>query len=658
MPRSLVLGNGNMLIAFDRRAQVADFYFPHVGLENHTHGACVHKIGVWVDGSFSWFQDPQWDISTHYEEETLASTIVASHPGLQVQITFNDVVYNEKNIFIREVTVKNLARRTRTFKIFFNQQFRIYESSIGNTAYYDPAHESVIHYKGRRVFLISGRNGDKNFDDYSVGSFGIEGKEGTFKDAEDGYLSKNPIEHGPVDSVIGFTLTVTGTKSATFHYFVAVAETLKEVLVLHEYVQRKTAPHLIETTKDFWHAWVNKINFTFHGLPKEVVRLFKTSLIIIRTHIDANGGILASGDSDMLQYGRDTYCYMWHRDAAFTAIALDKAGYSDITRRFFEFCNEVVSDDGYFFHKYSMDKSLGSSWHPWILNNKPQLPIQEDETALTLYAFWKHYEASRDLEFVESVYNSLIKKMADFLCSFRDQETHLPLPTYDLWEQKSGTSTFTCASVYAALLSASRFAKLLGKEKHEEAYRECAEEVKDATLTYLFNDKDGSFYKLLRTEDGALSYDSTIDMSSFFGVFRFNILDLNDSRLIRFAKLVEERLSNKTSFTGVARYEGDDYYRIDPNTPGNPWFITTLWLAQYLVACSKNEKDLEVVKKYLMWAVEHALPSGIFSEQINPHTGEQISAAPLTWSHAAFVLTVIKYMEKLEELGVAKMIKE
>ena len=66
-------------------------------------------------------------------------------------------------------------------------------------------------------------------------------------------------------------------------------------------------------------------------------------------------------------------------------------------------------------HEYRPDKSLGSSWHPWVHGNKAQFPIQEDETALVIYALWKHYEFSRDIEFIESVYNKLIKKMSIFL---------------------------------------------------------------------------------------------------------------------------------------------------------------------------------------------------------------------------------------------------
>src|SRR3989344_4069894 len=102
-------------------------------------------------------------------------------------------------------------------------------------------------------------------------------------------------------------------------------------------------------------------------------------------------------------------------------------------------------------HKYRPDKSLGSSWHPWVRDGQKQFPIQEDETALVIYALWEHYQLSRDLEFIESIYNSLIKKATDFMVSYLDEKTGLPRASYDIWEQKYGISTFTASSVYGAL---------------------------------------------------------------------------------------------------------------------------------------------------------------------------------------------------------------
>lgn len=648
MPKSLVLGNGSILVSLDFRGQVRDFYFPFVGLENQSEG-CLHRIGFWVDGEFSWLDNPEWQISIDYQKEALASKITALNERLRIEANFLDAVYNEKNIFIRSVKIKNLASKKRTVKLFFGQQFRIYEISHGDTAYYDPDCRAIVHYKGRRVFIVSGSGKTEGFDCYNIGLFGIEGWEGAWKDAEDGILSENPIEHGSVDSVGGFVAEIDPYGSQLFTYWLLVAETIPEAKELLNYVTKTSPEHILETTQDFWRAWVNKLDFDFSGIGEDVTGLFKKSLLIVRTHADNHGAIIASADSDLLQYGRDTYGYMWPRDGAFTAIALDKAGYYDVSRKFFEFCNDVIHEDGYLLHKYRPDRSLGSSWHPWIYKGKKQLAIQEDETALTLFALWHHYSVSRDLEFVEKIYNSFIKKAGDFIHGYRDPETGLPYGSYDLWEERFGVSAFTASSVFGALNAASRFAALLGKENESEKYFRAAEEVRQAIISFFYNEKSGFFYRMLNVREGPVC-DETFDVSSFFGVFRFGVLAADDPRLKRAFFVFQKRLCCKTSIGGTVRYEGDKYRRVGDDLPGNPWAITTLWLAQYLIARANSESELKEAYPWLEWMVRHALPSGILSEQFNPYTGEEISAAPLTWSHAEFIFSVIQYLEKHKEL--------
>ncbi|MFA5043661.1 MAG: glycoside hydrolase family 15 protein, partial [Kiritimatiellia bacterium] len=82
-------------------------------------------------------------------------------------------------------------------------------------------------------------------------------------------------------------------------------------------------------------------------------------------------------------------------------------------------------------------------------------------------------------------------------------------------------------------------------------------------------------------------------------------------------------------------------------TPGNPWFITTLWMAQYHIAAAKDRNELDQALPLMRWAVEHALPSGVLAEQVNPLTNEPLSVAPLTWSHATYVAAVQEYLDKL-----------
>ena len=241
--------------------------------------------------------------------------------------------------------------------------------------------------------------------------------------------------------------------------------------------------------------------------------------------------------------------------------------------------------------------------------------------------------------------------MVDYI----DPDCGLPMPSYDLWEEKYGTFTFTASTVYAGLMAASRFSGLLGKAQNELKYRTYAEKVKKAIIDVLYDDKDGYFCKSITKTRTGYEKDKTLDVSSFYGVMQFGILDIADPRLEKIADLIRARLECKTDIGGIARYEGDYYFRVSTDLPGNPWILTTLWLAQYYIKKAKQEADFDQPRNILKWAVQRALSSGSLSEQMNPYTGEQISASPLVWSHAEFVTTVILYLERLHELGIAEV---
>ncbi|MEK7669541.1 MAG: glycoside hydrolase family 15 protein [Patescibacteria group bacterium] len=651
MARSMVLGNGNTLVCLDKFGQVRDFYFPYVGQENHIGSNQVHKIGVFVDGKMHWIDNGEWNVEINFERNSMVSQIKAINEKAKVSIQTMDTVYNEKNIFLRKITITNNDSKLRNIKIFLDQQFKIGDTNHADTAYFSSTIESIIHYKGRRVFLVGGMCDSKPFNDYSIGFCGIEGKEGTWRDAEDGVLSKNSIEHGVVDSIISWNRNIASGDSVTLYYWVAVAETYKDVCGLLEYIFEKTPEHFIESTKDFWQAWLNQVPVSFSGLSGKAKDLFYDSLLVMKAHCDDRGGILASADSGNVQYGGDTYGYVWPRDAGFTAWSFDLAGFYDVSKRFYTFANDVLTEEGFVLHKYQPDHSLGSSWHPWVKDGKRQLAIQEDETAILLVGLWEHYIRAKDLEFIEGIYNSFIKRAADFMIHYKDVKTGLPLPSYDLWEEKYGVSPFTASVVYGGLVSAYNFAKTLGKEEDADRFHLEAESMRKAIMFYLWNEQEKYFFKLV---DDKLEKDINLDASSFYGPFRFGVLSPDDPRMKESFKIFKDKLSKNINIGGIARYEGDKYSHVEGESTGNPWFITTLWFAQYKIAIANSLADLEEVAKDIEWVAKFA-KSGMLSEQINPYTGEQISATPLTWSHTEFVRTVIEYDKKMKFFNPPKI---
>jgi GH15 family glucan-1,4-alpha-glucosidase len=651
MPKSLAFGNGTTHITVDRFARLRDLYFPYVGLENHIGGAYAHRVGVFTEGNFSWTDDGSWDISiTSNDAYQGILTLYSRNLGLTLLLV--DTLSHSSNLYIRRYFIKNERKGERTIKLFINQQFEIYQSEKGDTAYFDPESHAIIHYEGKRAFVIGMKQSDRMFDDYSVGIFQIEGKEGTYKDAEDGMLSKNTIEHGRVDSVVAQTIKLEeGKPSVPVYYWIAIGSFIDEAREIHSSMRDGDPQITIDESAKFWNAWVHRLHIRFYGLSEQVITLFDRSQLYLRAHVDHRGAIIASGDSDMLINGRDTYSYMWPRDASYVATALDMIGDRHNARIFFEFCTSVISDKGYFMHKYRPDKALGSSWHGWMVEGHPELPIQEDETALVLWALWQHWESSQDLDFISSIYHKLIRPAGEFLLRHRDPHTGLPKPSYNLWEEKFAIHTYTAASVYAALDKCSRFAVMLGDDEFAVSLTTARDKLQSAIIEHCL--VDGSFIRsIYLDEQGGFHIDKTCDASSAYGVFIFGVLPVEDERLRKAVAFTRSTLAVETPVGGLARYERDQYHRHQDKTPGNPWIIISLWYAQYDILSANSDQDLDVVRSTLNWVESHATRSGILPEQLDPYTNEHLSTAPLVWSHAEYIRTVMMYLQKVKELKI------
>jgi GH15 family glucan-1,4-alpha-glucosidase len=287
-------------------------------------------------------------------------------------------------------------------------------------------------------------------------------------------------------------------------------------------------------------------------------------------------------------------------------------------------------------HKYQPDRAIGSTWHPLVHDKRKELAIQEDETACVVFMMGEYYDATHDKDFIESYYPSFIEPCANFMTKYIDKETGLPHASYDLWEEKFLTSTYTVCTVIAGLQTAAKFADVLEHAQDAAKWRSAAESIK-SNLDKLYR-PGGYFCKgLYLQEDGVITYDDTVDISSLYGPYMFAGLPLSDERLQGTLKAVEERLLDVTPSGGVLRYENDNYFRKSDAFKGNPWVVCTLWLAQFYQTAGRAEE----AQKMLAWALARELPSGAISEQFDPEDASPLGVTPLVWSHAEMVNTLL-----------------
>lgn len=642
--RQIILSNGELHVGLNKFGVVHDFYYPYVGFENHAAGANLrHKVGVYVDGRISWTDDNSWEFTYHYPHTALIGHTRAHNRDLGVLIEFDDTVDAEMSAFIRNIHVINEADHPRDIKLYMYQAFAIGDSrSNTDTAQYLPDSKAILHYRGRRAFVISGSTDSGSFDQFTIGLFGDEEHQGSYLDAVDGALSGNTVEHGRVDSILGFSVLVGARSSARVHYWVAAGMSTREALYIHRQIQEQGVFERLHRTAQWWQEWLRPALETAKRLPKVHQDRFIESMMIIKSQIDKRGAVIASTDSTLLNYSKDNYAYCWPRDGANTVWPLLRLGYYQEAYRFFEFCQRAMHPNGYLMHKYRADGALGSSWHPYVHGEITAAPIQEDETALVVFVFVQFYQLSKNSSLIKDFYHSMIKPMADFLADYIDETTGLPKPSYDLWEERFLINTHTVSVTYAALLAASELASAAGDAESAVKWRSSAGDIQAAAHKYLFNQARQVFYRGAYVQNGVVTYDDTIDTAAIFGAFMFGLFDSASPELQAAMQTTSEVFHESFDAPGLPRYENDQYRRSHPEVTGNWWYISTLWKAQYNIETGAIDK----AEKALQWVVDHMLSTGMMGEQIDPISNEVIAPAPLTWSHAEYVSTLIDYLGK------------
>jgi glucoamylase len=254
-----------------------------------------------------------------------------------------------------------------------------------------------------------------------------------------------------------------------------------------------------------------------------------------------------------------------------------------------------------------------------------------------LFVFAQFYQMHASPRLLHDFYESMIKPMADFLATYIDDVTGLPKPSYDLWEEVYLSTTYTTSVVYAALLAAAELAEAAEDSDRAVRWRSAADDIYASAHKHLYNHERKAFYKGVIVKNGQIERDSTFDMSSMFGAFMFGLFPVGSEELTSSVETLTQLFSIDDTHVGLPRYENDNYRRVSDDVTGNWWIITTLWLAQYYVEIGERAKAENVLE----WVHSHTSSTGVLPEQVSPVDNSFISVAPLTWSHAEYVASLL-----------------
>lgn len=230
---------------------------------------------------------------------------------------------------------------------------------------------------------------------------------------------------------------------------------------------------------------------------------------------------------------------------------------------------------------------------------------------------------------------------------------HLFLPFARGSPTVSGAA-FMCGRVRGDARWSARCAHSKRKNKDSENREKAADEIAEAIDRFFLNKELNRYVRYVTEKSGELEQDKTIDIS-MCGLFLFGGKPASDERVRASVEAIREKLSVKTDVGGFARYEGDEYQRVeggenDGRVPGNLWFVCSLWIAQADIAAAESIEELKITCEMIEWSCRQEDEAKILAEQINPYTGESLSVSPLGWSHAEALRTINAYLDKVREL--------
>ncbi len=618
---TLVAGNGRILLTVNEHGDWNELFYPYPGQFQHLREA---RLGVYdvPAGKFSWLRrgngftvDQRPFGAGHLPESTWT--------GEGIRISVRDHVHPNHDLVVR--TVRLRAQPARPLRLFAYHAFQIAESMYQDTAFVEPSVPSLVHYKRGYYFEFFG---DPAFDHAACGEHTVKGLRGTYVDAEDGRLEGRAVAHGAADSVMEWDLDPPEGEDTELKIFLAAGRSLPGVHEVRDYVRHGGPSRFVHESERFWESWAERrLPHPPAGMSELGRGVYRSSVLLMRHVTGQNGSIVASPDTRSLVAAGDTYNYCWWRDGGYIAKAMDEAGLYEGATRFLAFAQACQSPDGSFFHRHFPDGALGSTWHP------PPF-LQVDQTATVVAAAWHHYKRGGDPDTLVALW-PLVKGAANFLAKFRDGSTHLPHPSFDLWEERMGVHAYSAAAVAHALERAARIAAEIGKDPRP--WRAASEEVRAAAVAHLWDDHLGRFVRSVEPRD------EKVDASILLGL-KLGLLDWTDPRSRATVDAVEKRLW-APGVGGLARYEGDTYYGTE-----NPWIVCTLWLAEARLRLGERERCRELIE----WATAHATPTQMLPEQVDRATGEPRSATPLAWSHSTFVDVVHKFAEAERGTPVAE----
>jgi hypothetical protein len=655
----LQLSNGRLLATFDPNGEVDQFYAPHIDAFRARVGAFRTSVLVpSADGSrqpeLIRIEPGAFNIRLHLQ------------PGCQVLVADYHHKYRPLKLQRKVGLHPTEALMLDTWKVMDERAGLLHESipwlghsTSGQCSLYHPTFNGLVHHRDRRWLGVMVRGGDRapqgrgdpqwvrvghlsDHDRYRLWSGERVGPPIGAQDlagfpAGPASLGWDQVVQGPATWGAFAVGPAEGSGAeAEIEFAVICADSERGLGELLEQTSRVSGARFFQMLEGV----VSRRHLPARPLLERVrnprVReLCERSIDVLHGLQDAgSGALMAAAEVDPHSRMSGGYGYSWPRDGAYLAAALGQWGFRERVEHYFKFCAETQDPSGAWWQRYLATGNAGPSWGR----------IQIDEPASVISAAWLHYKTHQDLFWLEGFW-PVLQKGLSFLESFHAPIHPMGLPSHDLWEERMGIHAYSLAAVASAFRAGAALAGELGEKDAQEHYSGWASNL-SSIIHEKFLPPGGPIKRsyVVNSYDyqrGGGYWDEAADASLLGLILPFGVLRVQDEAARKLVSSVRERLWSRP-VGGVLRYEGDAY------RGGNPWVLTTLWLASVeLLAGNAAE-----ARECFGWVMAKNTPLGMMPEQVHRETGLPCWVIPLGWSHAMFLLFVRQVLDMKAEGGI------
>lgn len=620
-----IIGNQNILASFTKQGEILRLLYPtrdykqiidffHVGLKiNDSRLVYLHE-----DINNIYMQQ--------YEEDTNILNTEVLNTYFNLKVVQTDYASIKENVIVRKYKFTN----ENTINLDLN--FLVHSSLTSspenrvsgmcrNDALIQYNHEYMLCTFSKEKLLSSQINNSKaNIEDGKIGDKDYVG------------MSAN--------SSISYDLgTLKPNETREFELYIFIEDSKIGLDNLEKTIDRIRKIDFrteYEAVKKYWKKYVkdhNGLELNLAETPKnrKIKQIYTRTILLYSLLVNhETGGISATVevDENLKQCGGYQYC--WPRDAVFTTTAMDILKMKKEVEKFYKsFCKNTQSRNGMWEQRFFTDGRLAPCWG-----------YQIDETASVIVGVYNHYKVIEDKKFLKDNLK-MCEKAINFLKKYVEdifQETNKCGISYDLWEEYEGVNLYAVSSIFASFNAMIKIYEELKEEftknrvkqenvnKEKETLRNLSVTLREYILKNFYDESKKSLVRNLE--------DKTLDISILGTVIPFELFSPKDKKILNTVERINMTLRTYTG--GYKRFETDTYRE------GKPWIIATLWIAEYYLEIGEKQKAKECFDFVIKTSTEH----GFLAEQINNSTMQPDWVIGLGWSHAMFIETLKKLIEK------------